>query len=294
MSPPHPVLSIAIVNYNNKQELELCLHSLSVHEGSADWEIFVWDNDSSDGSADMVAALFPQVHLMRGRKNLGLSRGLNQILPLVRGDFILFLDSDTEVLGQSLNLMLTFLQDHTEVGIVGPRIFNADGSIQETARRFPNIFSGLFGRRALFHRLFPDNVLSRHFMCKDEYQTTQPFEVDYVSAACLLMRREVQEANGFLDENFFVYWTDVDWCRRSSYHGFKIFCFPAAKVIHYERYQPEKRKNPRMIMDFHKGAYRYYLKHHIKWLGSPLIAVSAAVLIIRAGLYLFFNHFKKP
>lgn len=286
------LLSIAIVNYNNRKELKNCLTSIYQTQGPIETEVFVSDNNSTDGSQQMLSVNFPDVHLIKNSENMGLSRAMNVILKRAFGNYILFLDSDTELKPGALNGLLTFLSKTDEAGIAGPRVYNEDGTIQETARRFPNLLSGLFGRRTLIRRLFPDNPVSKKFMCIEKLDEKDPFEVDYVSAACMMMKRQVVEQLERMDEAFFVYWTDVDWCRRAKNRGHKVFCVPSAEVIHYERYQPLKKKSPKMIIDFHRGAYFYYSKHHVERRFSPLNIFSAAVLTLRTLLHLFLNIFK--
>lgn len=287
------LLSIAIVNYNNRKELEKCLQSINKTKGSLELEIYVYDNNSTDGSQEMIRTSYPSVCLIRSSRNQGLTPGLNIIFKKASGHHILILDSDTELNTNALKNLSTFLLNRNDVGIVGARVFSEDGSIQETARRFPNFLSGLFGRRALMTRLFPNNRISRRFTCMENVNSTEPFEVDYVSTACMMMKREVLEKTGDMDEDFFVYWTDVDWCRRVKNDGFKIFCVPSAKIIHYERYKPWIKKSPKMIIDFNRGAYLYYRKHNIRSRFSPLNLFSAAMLIFRTGLHLFLNYFKR-
>lgn len=287
------LLSISIVNYNNRRELEKCLHSIYETKGSIKLEIYVYDNNSTDGSPEMIRTRYPSVYLIRSSRNQGLTFALNIIFKKASGHHILVLDSDTELGPNTLQNLSSFLSNRKDVGIVGPRVFGEDGSIQETARRFPTFFSGLFGRRALMTRLFPNNRISRRFMCMENVNSTEPFEVDYVSTACLMMKREVLEKTGCMDEDFFVYWSDVDWCRRVKNNGYKIFCVPSAKITHYERYRPWIKKSPKMIIDFHRGAYLYYRKHNIKSRFSLLKLLSAAVLILRTGLHLFLNYFKR-
>lgn len=287
------LLTIAIVNYNNRKELEKCLRSIQDTKGALKLEIYVYDNNSTDGSPEMISANFPSVYLMRSSRNQGLTFALNIIFKNASGQHILVLDSDTEMSPNALQDLSNFLLKRNDVGIVGPRVFGEDGFLQETARRFPNFLSGLFGRRALMTRLFPNNRVSKRFMCMENINSTKPFEVDYVSTACMMMKKEVLDKTGYMDEDFFVYWTDVDWCRRAKNNGFKIFCVPSAKIIHYERYKPWIKKSPKMIIDFHRGAYLYYRKHNIKSKFSPLKLLSAFVLILRTGLHLFLNHFRR-
>jgi len=286
------MLSIVIVNYNNRVELERCLRSIYETGRGIEVEVLVFDNNSTDGSAEMVRSGFPSVTFVESDKNIGLTRAANVLLRKASGEYVLLLDSDTEVMPGAIRGLVDFVSTRPGVGVAGPRILNEDGSVQETARRFPNFLSGLFGRRAVLTRLFPGNPVSARFMCKDNLEATGPFEVDYVSAAAMMFRREVLSRVGLMDEEYFVYWSDVDWCRRIKDSGFKVFCVPAARVVHYERYQPRRRKNPRMIVDFHKGAYLYYRKHNARGALSVKNFFAAGALSLRTALHLCLNHFK--
>ncbi|MBI5183947.1 MAG: glycosyltransferase family 2 protein [Nitrospinae bacterium] len=291
------LLSIGIVNYNNKKELKNCLSSIEETIKDIQKEVFVCDNNSSDGSADMVRKDFPDVNLIRNSKNLGLSKAINIILKSIGGDYFLLLDSDTELRHGAIQYLLKFLNNNPDVGIVGPRIYTHEGAIQESARRFPNFLNGLFGRRSLMTRIFPNNSISKRFLCIDYINATEPFEVDFVIAACILTRKEVIDKVGVFDEDFFVYWSEVDWCRRvkSDKYKYRVFCVPSAKIIHYERYKPWnwKKGSPRMIKDFNKGAYLYYRKHHVKNRFSLKNLMAISMLSLRTGILLCVNHFKR-
>ena len=289
------LLSIAIVNYNNKKELKNCLDSIETTIKDTKKEVFVCDNNSSDGSADMVQENFPDVNLIRNNENIGLSRAVNIILKNISGDYTLLLDSDIELKPGAIQNLLKFLNDNPNVGVVGPRIYTPDGSIQESARRFPNFLNGLFGRRSLMTRIFPNNPISKRFLYTEYIDATEPFEVDFVIAACILTRKEVLDKIGMFDEGFFVYWSEVDWCRRVKNDKYRVFCIPSAKIIHYERYKPWnwKKGNPRMIKDFNKGAYLYYRKHNVKNSFSFKNLMAVSMLSLRTGILLCVNHFKK-
>ncbi|MFX0197550.1 MAG: glycosyltransferase family 2 protein [Candidatus Hodarchaeota archaeon] len=286
-------LSVCIVNYNNKNELIICIESVINGIKRLKGEIIVYDNNSSDKSAEMIIENFPSVRLIKSFENVGLARAANEILKIAKGKFILLLDSDTEVKAEAIYNIVNFLRDNNDVGVVGARIYNSDNSVQQTARRFPNLLSGLFGRRAFITRIFPNNPISKYFLCADYINSTQPFEVDYVSAACMLFRREIVTEIGGFDNDYFVYWVDVDWCRRVKNKGYKVFYVPSAKVIHYERFQPKRKKSPKMIKDFNCGAYLYYQKHHVKDPLSLKNLMAITVLLIRTKLCLFLNIFKK-
>lgn len=285
-------VSVAIVNYNNKEEIRRCIASIRATRGDIAADVHVFDNASRDGSADMIRSEFPDVDLIANDANIGLTRALNRILRSASGEYVLLLDSDTELKEGSLRGLVEFLDGNPAAGAAGPRIFNEDGTIQESARRFPNILSGLFGRRAMLSRLFPGNPITRKFMMAELWESEDPYPVDYVSAACMIVRRGILDRIGLLDEQFFVYWCDVDLCRRVNDQGYRVWCVPRSRIIHYERYQAHRKKNWRMIVDFHRGAYNYYRKHNAAGIRFPLRYPAFVLLMMRAATHLLLNEFK--
>ncbi|MBS1104800.1 MAG: putative glycosyl transferase [Deltaproteobacteria bacterium] len=284
MTPPTPGLSIVIVNYNGGRLVEACLASIAEHVSRRPFETIVVDNGSTDGSGDQIANGFPGVQLLRSPNNVGLCRAFNQGLARTSGTAVLALDNDTRLLPGALDAMLDFLDAHPEAGAVGSALLNPDGSLQAASRRFPSAWSGLFGRRSLLTRWFPNNPIARRDLMHHAVDQMRPFEVDWHSAASLMVRREVIDRIGGFDERFFVYWSDADWCARIRRAGWKVYTVPDARIIHDESLAGRKgRPRAKMVIDFHRGAWLYYSTHQTSSPWSPRSLAAAAGLATRAA-----------
>jgi GT2 family glycosyltransferase len=286
-----PKLSILIINWNGWRDLRNCLASIEVSDGDG-CEVLVIDNGSNDGSADHVRRQFPKVRVHANPSNVGAARALNQGLELAGGEYILRLDADTELHRDGIRRLLRFMAERPDVAVAAPRMYNTDGSVQETARNFPSVLSGLFGRHSLLTRVFPNNRFSCRYLARDNLQATEPFQVQQVSGACMLMRRSVIAEVGPWDEAYpQAYWDDTDWCLRLNKLGKKIYCIPQAGVVHHEGNQPGKKKSPSRIWMFHRGAYRLYRKHYTGGALDPRAWLALTVLSLRAALIIMRNHF---
>lgn len=283
-----PDLSIVIVSWNEWPKLRLCLSSIYANTSAAT-EIIVVDNGSSDRTPELVREQFPNVDLHCNTRNLGATKALNFGFARARGDLVLKLDADTELLPGCLDRLLDFLRQHPEVDVVAPRTFNTDGTIQETARNFPGPLSGLFGRQSTLTRWFPNNPMSRHYLSRRFLAATEPFEVDQVGGAFMLFRRRLLADIGFLDEGFFVYWDDTDWCHRARAARKRIFCVPAAQIFHHETNARGKRKRPSRIWRFHFGAHRVYTRWHTLGYWDPRAILAGIALFGRALLLIAYH-----
>ncbi len=288
-------LSALIVCYNSWHYLDTCLQSIHASDHPVA-EIVVVDNGSVDGTADKLNAAYPEVRLIRNTGNAGFIRAVNQGLSAVSGERILLLDVDTELKRNAIGILSRFLDAHPEVSLVAPRTYDADGQVQETARQFPSAVNGLFGRQSLLTRLFPDNPFSRRYLSRGHLESEEPFPVEMVSAACILLRRNIVDKVGGLDEGFsrYVgYWSDADWCKRIQKAGALAYCVPQAVIIHHEQNKPHRKKNPTRIVEFHTGAHRFYRRHYtFGWL-DPRSMAAALLLGLRGVLLLWLNAFKK-
>ena len=261
-------LSIIIVSWNVRELLRRCLQSI-ISNPKSQWptEIIVVDNASTDGSAAIVRDGFPQVQLLVNDDNLGFTVANNQAIARSRGRYVLLLNPDTEVLGDALATMVGYMDAHPEVGALGPQLLNPDGSIQSSRRRFPTMATA-FLESTILQRWFPDNpVLRRYYMLDRPDNRTQG--VDWAVGAALLMRREAIEQVGPLDEGFFMYSEELDWCHRIKAQGWKVVYLPTAKVVHHGAQSSEQLK-PFQHIQFQRSKIRYFRKHHGAWKAEAL------------------------
>lgn len=280
-----PRLSVLIVSWNARELLAACLDSLAASVRSPH-EVIVADNGSSDGSQAMLAGRAGReggLEWFETGGNVGFARANNLALERARGERLLLLNPDTVALPGALDAMLDHLDRHPEVGVVAPRLLNTDGSDQETARAFPTPAAALFGRRSLLRRLFPNNRWSRRYLTGSGRSGDEPFAVEWVSGACLLVTREAVARAGRLDEGFFMHFEDADWCFRIRRAGLAVHCLPAARVLHH---QGGSRRGwpPGQVIAFHRGAFRFYRKHRAPQRLHPMRAVALAGLSLRAAL----------
>lgn len=292
-----PSCSIIIVNFNTLDLLMKCLKSVFIAQEADRCEVIVVDNASADGSAAMVKKEFRSVKLIENTSNLGFSKANNQGIAASIGRYILLLNSDTEVYPDSITKMVAFLDDNSEAGIVGPRVLNPDLTYQATGRNFPEPINTFFGRKSVLTRLFPNNRFSREYMtCLDRHKTDLDYyEVDWVSGACLMIRRSVLDEVGTLDEGFFFYWEDVDLCFRVKKRGWLVYYLNSAVIVHHEG-KSRNRKNillkNRLIKEFYRGAYRYYCKHKAPSRLQPMRYVAFAGICAKATTVLLIDNVK--
>jgi len=262
------IVSIIIVNYNTKDLLRNCLLSLK----EFNYEIIVIDNASTDGSISMVKCEFPKITLLENKENLGFGKANNQGMRIAGGKYIMLLNSDTIVKPTAINKMVEFMEKHPDIGLLGPRLLNDDSSIQPSVSTFPNlwyVFLRMFRLRQL-KRIFPSKLFKNiaisgilGYTIKSYFQSEEdnPLEVDFVSGACMLIRKEVIEKVRMFDENFFMYVEDLDFCKRIKKAGWEICYYPLAEVIHlggkssggtFRDYSPVS----------YQSLYYYFRKHH--------------------------------
>jgi len=223
-------LSLVIVNFNTKLLLKQCLESIYQNLGNMEHEIFVVDNNSSDQSLLMIKENFPGVLLIENKENFGFAKANNQAIQKARGQYLLLLNSDTIVLPGTLNIMIDFMDTNPEVGVLGAKLVDQDLNLQTSCRYFPTLFTVLsqfFGLSAMFPK---SKIFGRYDM--GYWDHNQIRNVDCVPATSLLVRKKVVQEVGLLDENYFMYFEDTDWCYRITRAGWKVVFLPNAKVIH--------------------------------------------------------------
>ncbi len=228
-----PDVSVAIVSYNTKSDLVRCLATIRESGSRCSLEVLVVDNASSDGSADAVAREFPHVQLVRNAENAGYSRAVNQAIHAAGGRHVLILNPDIEVIPGSIDALLAHMSAHPRTGIAGGKLLNSDGTLQYSCRTFYTVSTLLF-RRTPLGRLFPKSrVVREHLMLDWDHASTR--EVDWMLGACLMVRAEAIREVGLMDERFFMYFEDVDWCYRMKQHGWSVMYVPDAVMKHVHR-----------------------------------------------------------
>lgn len=254
-----PDLSIVIVSWNVREWLRRCLQSVFTR-GTVplELEVIVVDNASADGSAAMVAREFPQVRLIANAQNRGFPAANNQGIAVSSGRYVMLLNPDTEVLGAALATMVAYLDTHPQVGALGPQLLNPDGSVQSSRRRFPTFWTAVFESTWL-QSWAPPGLLERYYV--RDRRDDEISEVDWVTGACLVVRREALEQVDGLDEGFFMYSEELDWCRRIKAAGWKVVYFPEARVVHHEGKSSEQVVAARHI-HFQTSKIRYFRKYH--------------------------------
>jgi N-acetylglucosaminyl-diphospho-decaprenol L-rhamnosyltransferase len=278
----NPRLTVLVITWNGWGDTRRCLESVQA-SSEPDMDVVVFDNASTDGTPDEIARNFPDVRVIRSAVNVGHTVGFNRSMAAIQGEYVLVLDSDTELAADTIPQILEFLADRGDVGLVAPRTLNSDGSVQQSARSFPRPMNGLFGRQSFLTRTFPRNPLSRRYLLSDKLSTNEPYEVEQISSACMLFRRELFDSIGPWDEGYPGYWVDTDWCFRAGGSGWKVYCVPRALVIHHEQNRRGRKKSPRRIWMFHYGAYRFYRKSMTWGVGDPR-ALLAAIALTAHGL----------
>ncbi len=269
-------VSITMVNWNTRDELRECLRTILQQDGAVTFEAIVVDNASSDGSAEMVEKEFSgQVKLIRNDGNAGFAAGQNEAIEHSQGRYVMLLNPDCRFLEvDSLTKMVQYMDENPGIGILGPKIINPDGTLQFSARRFPTMFAAGF-RHTILGKLFPKNRFVRSYMMTD-WAHDQVADVDWLSGSALMVRREVIEQVGDLDERFYMYCEDVDWCKRAHLAGWRVVYFPMTTVTH--RIGAASDRIPiEMIRQHHKSMLRYWLKHDAKGpriLLTPLVVVA--------------------
>ncbi len=264
-------LAIIIVSYNTCNLLRSCLRSLALPPSSYPPSIWVVDNASNDGSAEMVQSEFPRTHLIQAGRNLGFAAANNLALRQLGfdgvssgkwvPDYVLFLNPDTEANIEALLRMRAFLHVTPHAGVVGPSLIYPDGSFQHSAFRFPTLFQVWFDLVQWPGR-FVESPLNGRYP-RTLYAAGEPFRIDHPLGAAFMARADVIRHVGLMDERFFMYAEEVDWCLRVKKAGWQIYCLPATVIVHHgggsTRQQPA-----RMNELLWQSRFRLFEKHYGK------------------------------
>jgi N-acetylglucosaminyl-diphospho-decaprenol L-rhamnosyltransferase len=250
-------VSVLIVNYRVYDELDRALTSIE-RVLQPDDELHVFDQVSDADARQRVAERHPRARILASSENLGFAKAINRLAAASTAPLLLWFNPDALVDGPTLETLEAWLLAHPSVGCVGPRVLNEDGTVQPSARRFPDWSTALGGRSTWLTRRFPDNALSRHNL--PARSADAPVTVDWLAGSCLMTRRDLFERLGGLDEGFFLYWEDADYCRRAAAIGLTCTYLPTVAVRHAVGRSSSKAPDA-AIRAFHASAYRLYRKY---------------------------------
>lgn len=281
-------ISIIILNYKQKGLVKQCVKGILASQPRLKYEIIVIDNDSNDSVLPMVQQLLsppdrreqhdvqmqlderyplPPFQVIASPRNVGFAAGNNLGIRKASGDFLLVMNPDVAIVPGSLEGMVEFMHSHSDAGIIGPRLINPDGSVQHSCRHFPSLLVPLYRRTFIGKLPFARRVLANYLMQNWDHNRDQ--QVDWLFGAALLIRRSLVEKIGLFDERFFVYFEDLDLCRRSWEAGFSVWYVAGVELVHY--HQRLSAEGPALFSLFRK-ATRIHLasgvKYYAKYLGA--------------------------
>jgi len=278
-------VTVVIVNFNAGGALAATLASLPNGLEGLDWEAIVVDNASRDSSERAADDAGVRVRLLRQPTNVGFATGVNIGVAASEASSVLILNPDCALEPGAVRVLVDELIRWPQCAIVGPRILDPDGALQESARGDPNLLTGIFGRTGALSRFWPGlPVVRKNLVSQDAIGSGAPSAVvDWVSGACMCARRDALGAVGSFDERYFLYWEDADLCRRLRQAGWHIRYVPGATVRHHVG--QSSRSAPALAnREFHRSAYRYYITHVVPQPWHPGRAVAWALLAGRSAL----------
>jgi len=292
-------LAIVVVNYNTRNLLSTCLDSVRADLKRSDLAARIWvvDNGSSDGSAAMVRERFPEVQLLALTRNLGFAGASNAALREISDDtgpctaragpspiaqYALLLNPDTTVQPGALKALAEFMDGDPAAGMAGPELRYPDGSFQHSAFRFPTLAQIFLDFFPLHYRLINSRLNGRY--PRAWYESGEPFAIDHPLGAAMMVRWEAIQQVGLLDESFFMYCEEIDWCFRIRRAGWEVHCVPQAVVVHHEA-QSTRQLADQMFVQLWRSRFRLFEKHYgslFRWVARRLVWLGVAGEIVRA------------
>jgi len=277
-------LSIIIINFNTGKFLQNCLESLFSKTKEMTYEVIVVDNGSDDDTVKMIEKEFPHVNLIKNEKNLGFTKANNQGMKIAKGEYFLLLNSDTILNEISITPALKYMKANQDVGICGCKHYNQDGSLQRTCFHFPNIITLLWDL-TLLSRFFPkSSIFGKYAMTYWDYNDTR--QVDRVMGSYLLTNKSFIEKVGLLDENFFIYEEETDWCYRAKKAGFKVMFFHESSIVHFGG---KATTDTFFRVEGIKSMHKFYKKHYSRFQNIALNMIMPLNFIIRFTIWNLLN-----
>lgn len=284
-------LSIIMVSWNTVEFTRQALGSIFRETSGFEYEVIVVDNNSADDSVLMIQKEFPLVRLIENKENIGFGKANNQAMEVATGDFFFLLNTDTIILDNAITKLVQYLNNHSEVMCVGPRLLNGDGTFQHACRRnLPNpanAFFHLFGFTKIFKK---SGTVNKYKKYTDDPEITEPVEA--ISGAAMMFRRTVYETIGGFDETFFFYGEDLDFVKRIGDKGWGIMYVAQAKIIHFGGVSSKKRRTASLV-NFYESMWIYYKKHFYTKTNSIVNGSVYLGIKLRMVIALVINIFKK-
>jgi len=284
-----PDLSIIIVNWKVKNFLKKCLDSILVYQNNYKIEIFVVDNNSQDGSVEMIKNDYSEVKLIALDKNIGFGAANNLALKQASSDYIFLLNPDTEITKDFFTKILQYTKNNPNIDIVGPKIINDDGNKQASVRRNPDLFSQILVLLKLTNISGANKFLDHYFFKDFNYNKEQ--SVDQIMGAAMFIKKSVFDKIGTFDEKFFVWFEEVDLCKRARQAGIAIKYFPVARIVHHGGRSFSKSNTLKKQMVFNKSLLYYFSKHK-PFIQTLLIFLLIPINIILTLSYVLFRKAK--
>ncbi len=260
-------LSIIILNYKSQGLLKQCLRHIDRLTIESEFEVIVVDNASDDGTGQMLANQFPSVRFIQSDTNLGYGGGMNLGLKRATGRYQLILNPDIAILTNELEAMMRYMDEHQDIGILGPKLINPDSSLQYTCYRFPSFLMPIYRRTVLGKIPWIKRKVEDYLMTWWDHKT--PRDVDWLLGGCLLCRKSVLDTISLFDDRFFMYFEDVDLARRCWQAGYRVVYFPFAEIVHYhQRSSAERGWVSSLFSRITREHIKSWLKYFMKYAGT--------------------------
>ena|SRR6185503_7160586 len=272
--------SVVIVSWNAKAFLLKCIDSILRQASVESLEIVIVDNASADGSAEAVRDNYPQVKLIANDKNYGFAKATNMGIRATTGDYLFLINSDVVVSDECFAKTIAYMDEHPEIGMLGPRIVGQDGRVQRSCMGYPSLWDAMC-RAVALDRLFPRSKLfGAHLLTYWNHDETRPVEV--INGCFWVVRRTATEQVGLLDERFFIYAEDIDWSKRFNEGGWKVVFFSEAEALHYGG-ASSANEPIRFDIEGQRANYQYWQKHHSRVAAACFLLISLLHHSLRVG-----------
>jgi hypothetical protein len=273
---------LVIVSWNAKRYLAECLESLEHQCGTVHAEVIVVDNASSDGSPDLIARQFPHVRLIRNTENTGFARANNVGIRCSGGEYICLVNSDVTFVSDCFAPMVRYMQEHPDVALLGPKMLSAEGEVRRSTMRFPTVWNSFCRALGLDGAFRGSRFFGGQLMADFDHQHTVDAEV--LNGWFWMARRSAVDEVGLLDEQFFMYGEDIDWCYRFRQAGKRIVFFAEAEAIHYGG-ASSANAPVRFYLEMYRAGWQFWRKHHGRIAQAGFLASIGVHHILRAAGY---------